>query len=407
VAQSTEVRQAALEAEKIDARIAQARARRKPLFDVRANASGLLVPIEFEFKQGVFGQDPLIGPIPSTDSFITTPRGLAGFLIVSAVQPLSSLHEIGLRIDLLEGERRIQDERRRGIELDVSTQVWRLYMAIVSAESEAAALVNARALYREVERMVGEFVARDTALAADLADVRARVAETEYRELVTRNSALTYRDQLNVLLGREPSTPFAVTPQPESALPLLDLGDLVARALANRPELREAELRTQQAVLGERVARAERLPEVSMQFTDLLLGNVAVMPTHVAALGVSVKWEFFDWGRRRSELTFSEKARAQADLALVDARRRIEADVRSRHRRLTEARTLIAVSRVGEEAARERLRLSTVRQERETVLDREVLAAQATHADALDRLGRAVQAYWTALAEIDRAVGGR
>ena len=144
-----------------------------------------------------------------------------------------------------------------------------------------------------------------------------------------------------------------------------------------------------------------------MQFTDLFLGNMAVLPTHVAALGVSVKWEFFDWGRRRAELTVSEKVRAQADMALVDARRKIEADVRSRHRRLAEARALIGMSRVVEEAARERLRLATIRQERETALDREVLAAQSAHADAVERVGRAVQAYWTALAEIDRAVGGR
>jgi outer membrane protein len=407
VAQSTDVRQAVLEGEKLAARIAQARARRLPLFDVRANASGLLAPIEFEFKRGVFGQDPLIGPVPSADSFITTPRGLAGFMVVSATQPLSLLHEIGLRIDLLEGEQLLQAERRRAVELDVAAQVSRLYSGIVSAEAEAASLAEARTLYREVERLVTELVNRDTALGADARDVRARVADTEYRELLARNAAATSRDQLNVVLGRSPSTPFAVAAQTEAVLPLPDLDGLVARALANRPELRQAELQTRQAAIGERVARAERLPEVAMQFTDMLLGNIAVLPTHVAALGVSVKWEFFDWGRRRSELVVSEKARAQADLALADARRRIEADVRSRHRRLGEARALIAVSRLAEEAALERLRLATVRQQRDTVLDREVLAAQATHAEALERVGRAVQAYWTAQAEIDRAVGGK
>jgi outer membrane protein TolC len=407
IEQSAEVRQAVLEGEKIDARIIQARARRLPLFEVRANASGLLTPVEFEFKQGVFGQDPLIGPLPPTDSFITTPRGLAGFMIFSAVQPLSSLHEIGLRIDLLASERLLQAERQRTIELDVAAQVRRLYAGIVTAEAEAASILTARALYREVERLVGELVARETALAADLADVRARVSETEYRELVTRNSAATYRDQLNVLLGRDPSTPFSVAAQPESDLPLPDLDGLVAKALASRPELREAELRTRQAAIGERVARAERLPVVSMQFTDLILGNMAVLPTHVAALGVAVKWEPFDWGRRKAELTVSEKVHAQADAALADARRRIEADVRSRHRRLAEARALIATTRLAEEAARERLRLSTLRQQRDTSLDREVLAAQATHAEALERVSRAVQGYWTAQAEIERAVGGR
>lgn len=398
---------AALDVERVDAQIGAARTRRWPAVDARVNLLGLLTPIDFEFKKGIFGQNPPpLGSVPPTDTLVTTPRGFSGLSVISVAQPISALSRVNLRVAQLEDERLVMAERRRARTLDVTADVKRLYTGIVQAEAAMRTIDEALAMYREIERLVSGHVAEDTALQADLQDARARLADTEYRAVVARNTAASLRDQLNVVAGRDPGTPFSVAPRPEAPPPLADVDALVTRALETRPDLREAELRARQAATDERLARVERRPEVSLQFTDVILGNIAVLPTHIAAIGVGVSWEFLDWGRGRFELAAKQKTRAQADIAVQDARRRIAVDVRQRHRQVMEATALLAASTAAEAAARERLRLATVRQRAEVVLDRDLLAAQAAHAEAAERERRALEALWSAQAELERAMGG-
>ena len=65
---------ARLEVDKAEANVASARTRRLPAFDLEVTASQLLMPVEFGFPRGAFGEFPGTGPIPAVDTTVQVPR---------------------------------------------------------------------------------------------------------------------------------------------------------------------------------------------------------------------------------------------------------------------------------------------------------------------------------------------
>src|ERR1043166_1978433 len=53
--------------------VAVARSRRLPVFSSETQLSRLLKPVDITFPEGAFGNFPATGPVPSTDTTITTP----------------------------------------------------------------------------------------------------------------------------------------------------------------------------------------------------------------------------------------------------------------------------------------------------------------------------------------------
>jgi hypothetical protein len=89
---------ARLDVEKAGDDLAAIRTRRLPSFDTTAQSSQLLSPVEFSFPQGAFGDYPGTGPIPATDTTITSPRKPNLMVSSQITQPLSQLFEIGMNI---------------------------------------------------------------------------------------------------------------------------------------------------------------------------------------------------------------------------------------------------------------------------------------------------------------------
>jgi outer membrane protein TolC len=89
---------ARLETEKADDELAVARTHRLPSFETSVTSSYLLTPVSFSFPRGSFGDFAGIGPVPATDTMITTPRRPSIFVSSQLTQPISQLFQIGLTI---------------------------------------------------------------------------------------------------------------------------------------------------------------------------------------------------------------------------------------------------------------------------------------------------------------------
>jgi outer membrane protein TolC len=81
-----------------------------------------------------------------------------------------------------------------------------------------------------------------------------------------------------------------------------------ARAMGQRPEIRQAQLRQKQAEQELRAKRAEYIPDVAAEINGLTLLNFGrFLPLQSNSAGLSVSWEPFDWGRKKHEM--AEKKR--------------------------------------------------------------------------------------------------
>ena len=401
-----EVKNAQLGVGKAEDDFAVARTYRLPKFEFNALAGQQLVSPDFTFTKGALGNYANVGPIPDRDTKMSSPSRPTVILFGQVTQPLSQLHRIRLNIKQAALSTDIAREQLRGQEQSVLNNVKRTYYAIVQTESALKSVRQALAFYRELDRVTGDYVTQQVALKADDLEVKTRLAKTETEELTVGNQLTTLKEQLNQLVGRDIRTEFRVSPIPEPSLFETDLAAARTRALDQRPEIREARLRVQQAELDKRVKKSEFIPDVSLSVTYVSPRNFdEFVPKNTAAAGVTVNWEVFDWGRKKRQVAEKQKTIDQTNNSLRDAENTVMIEVGAKMRDLQEAGQTLRVAQLRQETARENMRVSINKYKLEATLLSYVLQTQATLADADYEYQKALLAFWTARAEYEKSIG--
>ena len=400
------VKNAGLEVSKQEDTLVIARTRRLPIFDVKVFGSILLQPLDFTFKQGDFGTFPSGGPNPSTDVRVTTPRQFNTFAFISVDQPLSQLYRINLGIQLAKLSSQLAEEGLRLQRQSIASQVKTAYYGVLQTQSALEAVEQSIKLFLELDRVTGDYVLQRVALKSQGLEVKERLAKAQYESLKLHNAIRSQKERLNQLLGRPISTDFVVSPMPEMTVFEMDLTAAQARAREQRPELREAQLKRKQAELDRRSKKAEFIPDVSLSYRYLSpFSGVDLLPRNISAAGLYLSWEPFDWGRKRRELATKQKTEQQASNAAEDTEAQVFLDVNTRFRKLQETREALHVNQLGQETEREKLRVLSNRYTAKASLLSDVLQSEADLAQANHEYREALASFWTAKAELEKALG--
>jgi outer membrane protein TolC len=400
-----QIQSASLQVQKAGEDLENARSRRLPVFDIQGQASQLLTPVDFSFPQGAFGDFSGIGPIPATDTNVSVPKQLTYYFSSQVSQPVTQLFRLNLGIDSAVASQAIEQEHLRSQRLSVTNSVKRLYFAILQTESALDTTDQAVALYRELDRTLEVRVAQKVALRSDALDVQFRLAKEQLTRTTYENTLANQKEQLNQLLGRDVRTDFVVEPVSTLSLSEIDLNAARTRALDNRPDVREARLKVEQADVDRRAKKAERIPDLSVAVSYSSYFNIDVMPTNLATAGVQLKWEPFDWGRKGRELASKTHAVEQARLTVRDVEDKVVVDVNTRFRTLAEKRALLNVAQMAQATSREKLRVKTNQYQVQAALLPDVLGLRAEQASSDDNYQQALLAFWTAKADFENAVG--
>jgi outer membrane protein TolC len=405
LSQNRLIRASELEAEKYDFRVSTARSRRLPQFRLDVLESQLLQPFDFTFPAGSFGTYPGIGPIPSTEAKVRTPATLTTFVTGGIDVPLTHQYKIGLGIQATQLGRDIAREGVRGERQKVAASVRTAYLELVATQTAVDAARDALKTLEEAQRVTARYEAEQTVLHADALEVDARVAKSRYNLSVAEHALVSGRERLNQLLGRDLTTPFRVHGTPEDEASSLTLEAARRRAQENRPEIRQAQLRRRQAEYERRLAKAEYIPDVSLSVRYLGFNNFEVLPRNVASAGLYLTWEPFDWGRRRNNIAERIKTIDQATTGALETESQIAVEVGLKFRAWQDAARLLQAARSEHAAAVEQLRVTTNKYTEQAALVRDLLQAQARSTDTEFQYSQAVASYWTALADLRRAMG--
>jgi len=400
-----QVQNATLEVGKKTDQAAAARTHRLPVFNVYVLESYLLTPVEFTFPQGSFGTFSSTGPIPAKDITLRTERHPTTLVAAQATQPLSQLYRIGLNVQLQEVGGAVAQEELRLQRQAVVHDVKQVYYGILQTLSSIDALDVTLQSYRELDRLVTDYMRQHKALKVDSLEVKTRLAKAEYDLLTLRHTLDSRQEQLNNLMGIDIGTAFRVTPVPDTVPGTMDQTVASARALAQRPEFKAAQLKVQQAEYDRRMKRAEYIPNLSLAFSHFSPVNVDLVPKNITSVGVLLTWDVFDWGRKKQEVAEKSKTVAQARTTVSDTENAIRLDVRSRLRTVQEKAALIHVNQLAQEVAREKVRLAMDKYTQQTALLQDVLQAQANLADVDAKYQEGLLALWTARADLEKALG--
>ena len=399
------VKNSALEVQKSDDQVGVARSRRLPKLQLDVLAGSLLQPFDFTFPAGSFGTYPSTGPIPSTEAKIRTPARFTTFTTASIDQPLTQLYKIQLGVRATEQGREITREALRAERQKVAADVRRAYFGLVAGQAAVEAARRTVKTLVETQRVTTQFVAQRTVLRADALEVESRLARSRYELSAAENRLATQREMLNDLLGRDVTTPFRVDPMAEQGASEMTLESARQRAAENRPEIRQAQAREKQAHYERRLAKAEYIPDLSASVRYLGYYNFEVVPRNVATAGVYLSWEPFDWGRRAKKVAEKTKALEQAHNGARQTQSQVAIEVGGSYRKWSEAALLVQAARTGYEAATEQVRETGDRYKLEAALLRDLLQAQARTAESQFQYQHALSSYWSAAADLRRAIG--
>lgn len=400
------LKNASLDVSKVEEQLAAMRTRRLPSFHLDVSAAQQLMPIEFIFDPGVFGNFPLIGPVPAKQTDITTPLKMTAIFNGRVVQPLSQLYRINLRLAQLRLTGELAREQLREKQHEIVQSVKQAYFAILQTQSGLQSASENVKLYHELDRITSEYVSQNVALKADSLDVKVRSAKSEYDVFVLGDQLAILKQQLNRLLGRDPLTEFSVSLIPEGTGYEVDLAASRSRALEQRPELRQARLKIQQAEEDRRAKKAEFIPDASLSFQYFSLRNFRdFLPKNIASAGVTLNWEVFDWGRKKHELNEKNLIIEQTNNELRETETSVLIEIDDKFRKLQQSRQLLRIAELSQQAATENVRVMKNRYLQQASLIKDVLQAQTVLEQANYQYQQASSSFWIAKAEFEKAIG--
>jgi outer membrane protein len=403
--QNSQIQVSTLELTKAIEQTNQLKTQRLPAFKVYANVGAALLPINLTVPPGTLGNYPATGPIPAQDATIKTPRQITGFIYGSAAQPLTQLYKVGLGLQQARiGEEAAREKTRQQIQ-ETTQQVKQAYYQLTQIQSQIASAEISLKYLEELSAYTERNLAQETVLKSDSLSVKAKLAQQQYQLLTLHDNLDTQKESLNRLLGRDLRTEFTVQAEAPPSQDEAMLSAAQAKALEQRPEMRQARLQTRKAELDVRRERAEYLPDLSAQVSYLSFPNLNFFPKNILSAGFLLEWQPFDWGFKRHKIDEFKSASKQASLTEHDAQQQILLDVNASFRKLAESRALLQVTSLAQEVEREKLRVVANRYQEKSALLTDALQQQSSLAQADMQYQQALSSFWTAKAAFERAVG--
>jgi len=399
------IKNSQLEAQKYDFQVSSVRSRRLPQFQFSALGGQLMHSFDFTFPAGSFGTYANVGPIPSSEAKIRTPARFTTYLTGAIDQPITQQYKIGLGIRATELGRDIAKEDVRAERQKIAAQVRNAYFEIVATQAGVDAAREEVKTLEEAQRLTLRYIAQQTVLRGDALEVAARLTKAQYDLSVSENGLATQHEHLNQLLGRDLVTSFRVDFMPEEDATTLTLEDARQQASQSRPEIRTAQLKQKQAEYDRRLAKAEYIPDLSLSVRYQGLNNVQVLPANVTSAGFFLTWEPFDWGRRHNRVMEATKTVQQARNGVQESESQIAVEVGAKYRKWKESALLLKASRTGHEAAAEEFRVTGNKYNEQAALIKDLLQAHAKSSETAFQYQQALSSYWSALAELRKAMG--
>lgn len=276
---------------------------------------------------------------------------------------------------------------------------------MLQSQSALRSVEQTLKLYQELDRVTDQYVVQQIALRVDSMEVKTRVQKIVYEAMTLRDQLEDQREKLNQLLGRDIRTEFRVIPVPELTSYEFDLNVARELALAKRPEVREAQLKVQAAKYDRRIKKSEYIPDLSVGVRYVSIQDVKLLPQNMLQAGFQLTWEPFDWGRKRREMAEIAKTAAQAEAGLRETQNLILIEVGDKFRKMRQSRQALITAQLGQDAARENVRVLNARYSLQEVLIKDVLQSQAALAEANHQHQQALLSFWTARADFEKAIG--
>jgi len=249
----------------------------------------------------------------------------------------------------------------------------------------------------------------------DVLRAEVELANAQPALIRARNDLRVSIDELRYALGYDDAVASEVDKVPEILGNLdfqpvsFDLVPSLESARANRPELRQLDTLFKARESGLVIAKAGRLPTVSVSGGYALRKDFATNSFSESrtgwTLGAVASWSVWDGAATNGRIKQALSQREQARLAVLDAELAVEVEVRRALADLDGATELNQAAVKVVDQAEEAVRLADARYGAGSATQLDVLAAQVALTSARNNLVQANYSYNVAAANVRRAIG--
>ena len=326
---------------------------------------------------------------------------------ITVGQPLTQLVKIQQEVRAATSGQEIAAARSTASEDEVRYAVEQFYYALLVLQRQRQAaeskLTAAEQLLADAQNAV------ETGNALKVASIGRRAGLLEARQnlLAARDLEADYSEALNLSIGLPATTDLAPAEPPRPEFQLSSADEAVRAALERSPEVREARASVDQARAGVRAARADYIPEVTALVQYFHQAGVPTLPDDFGAVGGTLTYTLFDFGKRRELVRERETLRAQADENLRRVQDGVEQRVRKSYRNVERALQMVDVARESLELRRESERLTKDQFELGLALKSAYAESQAAAASSDADMFRAEAGWRLAVADLKKEIALR
>jgi outer membrane protein TolC len=323
-------------------------------------------------------------------------------------QPISGLFVISRLIGL---ENAGVDAARNDLstaKLDVTTQTAELYLRAMQAGAYVQIAEQTITQLEGQKKRAEALQATGVLGKVDLMRIDSARSQAQAQLLGARDRRAQAIDAVVLFMGLRPGTTLETVDDLPAELPPVAFSDEEGLRLAaeKRPELKAALARARQAEGGADVVRSDYFPNVNAfaQYTHTENAGLIAQEDDMF-VGISLKWDVWDWGNRKADLAEARGKARQAKMAAKRLEDQLAVDVRNRIRTARTSGEAIGVAREGLATAEEAYRIVSLRYQSgdATTLDLLDVEAEVSRARLLAATAR--YDYAIALVQLARALG--
>lgn len=405
--QNLGIRQQALQVQRADAALREARGNFLPTATINArytNVSGQVVNLGELINPAFAALNQLIGsPQFPTDIDLRLP--LKQETAVRVAQPIFQA-EIYSGYRAASAARQVQEATFGVAERELAAQIRAGYLNHAKALRLHELRVATRVLLEEQVRVMSRLVGAGRATPDALSRARAELSEAQQRESEAQQLADASRQNFNLIVGREITEEVEVIPAEALALDALPtLDDALQSALGTREELRALDAGRRAADAQASVARGSYLPNLAVALDYGVQGNEYRFRSDAdfALVSVVASWNIFNGGRDAARVQQAKLDAERISLQGQDARRGIELQVRLAWQAAAVAKQAIETAAAQESAADRTYQLVNRRYEEGLASPLELSEARVQRTAAQLNAVFTTYDYYLRRVELDRA----
>jgi outer membrane protein len=256
--------------------------------------------------QGRSVSGPLGKPLitfPATAVNVAVLNQDSSFANIMAVQPVTDLLKIRQGVKIARADEQIAQAQAQKGAIELASGVEQLCWGLVAVRRiQAGALAAVQG-------------AEQLAKTQNL-DARTALLEGQQALQQVNTQMADLQAQLNGLLDLPPTTIVDLIPPPLPVLPYRSADEVVALALGNSPEIREAQQTVCKAQAALCAGKLDYLPSIGVVGGYANQTAASYIQQDIGYVGVMGTWTFVDWGKRQSVIHERENLVTMATLKL-------------------------------------------------------------------------------------------